>query len=148
MNVEQIFRKKFYSIESSKTVKDAISLMEEKGISALPVLNNKGKVLGIVTLQDIAGAIVPDEFEKNPSMSLAMDKPDFFDEMCKKVGQQKVEKIMRKDFLKVKLDSPIMTVFADFLHNDLYHVPVTDENDRLLGIIARNDVKKVLLSKM
>ncbi len=148
MQIEKIIQKGIFTIKPGKTIKDALIEMENRNVSALPVVNNSGNILGIISVQDIAAACVPEEFKDNPAISVAMEKPGFFTESCQMVGGKKVSEIMRKDFLKVTNKSTVMAVMTDFLNNDLYHVPVVDENDKLIAIIGRNDIKKALLSRM
>jgi len=147
MIVEEIYHKGLISADPEMKVKDALHLMDKKDIGGLPVLKGDDLV-GILSLQDIAAKTVPDEFKANPGLALAMNSPTFFKEMCDSVAEMKVKDIMRKDFLKVDLKTNIMAVMTDFLLKDLYHVPVVDENDRVIGIVARNEIKKALLSRM
>lgn len=148
MIVKEIYHKGFCSINPNKTVGEALSMMDENNVGALPVLDDDEKICGIISLQDIAGATVPDEFKRNSSLALAMNKTGFFDDMVKKVIEMKVSEIMRKDFLKVTMETNIMAVMTDFLLKDLYHVPVVNDQGKVIGIIARNEIKKALLSRM
>lgn len=147
MIVEEIYHKGLISAKPEMKVKDALHLMDEKDIGGLPVLDGE-KLVGILSLQDIAAKTVPDEFKDNPELALAMNSATFFKEMCDNVASMKVKEVMRTGFLKVNLKTNIMAVMTDFLLKDLYHVPVVDENDKVIGIIARNEIKKALLSRM
>jgi predicted transcriptional regulator len=52
---------------------------------------------------------------------------------------------MRKDFISVNLKANILTVLADFLQNDLYIIPVI-EQDHLIGVLTRTEVRKAIAS--
>lgn len=112
-------------------------------INALVVVNTKNKVVGVISLQDIAGATIPTQFKKNIRMAAAMYKIGFFTEMCQQLKNKTVSEIMRKEFVSVSLDDNIMAVTADFLKNDLYVVPVI-EDGKLLGVVTRSEIKKAI----
>lgn len=50
--VRDIMTKKLISMESSKTVQEAVDLLEKRGIKRLPVIEF-GKLIGIVTMTDL-----------------------------------------------------------------------------------------------
>jgi predicted transcriptional regulator len=50
--VRDVMTKKLISMESSKTVQEAVDLLEKRGIKRLPVIEF-GKLIGIVTMTDL-----------------------------------------------------------------------------------------------
>jgi CBS domain-containing protein len=78
------------------------------------VLNAKGKVVGVLTVQDIAAATIPLQFRKNISLASGMYKKSFFHEMCAKIKDQSVKEVMRKNFTSVSLSDNIMSIITDF----------------------------------
>ncbi len=126
---------------------EALETFVRERINALVILNDKQKVVGVLSLQDIASATVPQQFRKNIRMAAAMYKKGFFTEMCHAIKDKPVRSIMRKNFVKVSLSDNIMAVTADFLFNDLYVVPVIEKGE-LVGIVTRSEIKKALLYGM
>jgi CBS domain-containing protein len=45
--------KPLITIKSDTSVKDALALMEQKDIRRLPIVDNKGQMVGIITAKDI-----------------------------------------------------------------------------------------------
>ena len=56
IKVMDVMTKKLISMESSKTVQEAVDLLEKKGIKRLPVIEY-GKLIGIVTMTDLLKAL-------------------------------------------------------------------------------------------
>ena len=125
------------------SVLEAVEELIKDEVNGLVVINDKKKVMGLLSLQDIAAATVPRQFRKNVRMAAAMYKPGFFTEMCQQIKDDPVSTVMRKEFITVDLDDNIMAVTADFLKNDLYIVPVI-EKGQLLGVVTRSEIKKAL----
>lgn len=147
MLISEIYHEHPKVIRNTATVVEALEILVKNRINALIVLNAKDSVVGILSLQDIAAATIPGQFRKNVRMAAAMYRRGFFTEMCQALKDQLITSIMRKDFVSVRLTDNIMSVTADFLKNDLYVVPVI-ENNTLLGVVTRSEIKKALLYGM
>jgi DeoR family transcriptional regulator, catabolite repression regulator len=143
MLISDVYHKEPSTIHQDKTVAEAVIMLLKEKFNGLVVVDNDKNVTGILSLQDIAGAVVPQEFEDNVNMASAMYKQGFFEQMCKEVQHKKISDIMRKDFIKVSLEDNILAVTADFLKNDLYIVPVF-EHKKLIGIVTRSEIKQAL----
>jgi CBS domain-containing protein len=147
MLISEIYHPEPVTISQNETIESAIRQMYGHEYNGFVVVDDKGKVVGVLSLQDIAAATVPKEFQSNISLPLAMYKRGFFQERCGEVKKQKVKEIMRRNYTEVTLDTNILAVSADFLKNDLYIVPVFGEG-KLLGIITRTEIKKALARGM
>ncbi len=147
MLISEIFHTNPKTLKATATIKQAVDELMKDEINALVVVNDQHKVVGILSLQDIAAATIPRQFRKNIRMAAAMYKQGFFTEMCQQLKDKPVTEVMRKEFISVDLDDNIMAVTADFLKNDLYLVPVLQKG-KLLGVITRTEIKKALLYGM
>ncbi|MDY6958190.1 MAG: CBS domain-containing protein [Halobacteriota archaeon] len=141
-----------------KTVTDTLGI--EK-ISGAPVIDDEEKVVGVVSESDImnltASIPLPD-INLDPFDPLAFVNTfshlskvrhmwDDIKKQCETLMDGTVEEIMSRKVVTVSPDDDISHV-AHLMHkNDFNRLPVVDENNRLLGIIARGDVIGVLVSK-
>lgn len=144
MKIDQIFNNHVQTIHQDNTIGEAISLIHNKHFNGLVVVDDSDKVVGVLSVQDIAGAIIPESFQENTSMAAAMFKEDFFQEQCNLIKKKQIKQLMRTEFIRVTMESSLMEVCADFLKNDLYIVPVFDDKKHLIGIITRSEIKKVI----
>lgn len=147
MLVHEIYHPHPKTIKDDALVRDAMEELMKDDFNGLIVVNDKNKVIGVLALQDIAGATIPPEFRANISMASAMFKKGFFKERCQEIMTKGIQDIMRKDFVQVNFQTNIMAVTADFLKNDLYIVPVI-ENNELVGIVTRTQIKQALAAGM
>ncbi len=147
MLIQEIYRPASVTIQVNKTVSQALSLCLEKKVNALIVVNTAGKVVGVISVQDIAAATIPRQFRQNLGMAAAMYTRGFFHEMCREIAQKPVTAIMRRQFESVNLKDNIMSVTAEFLKNDLYIVPVIEKGE-LIGIVTRSQIKKAIAHGM
>lgn len=147
MAIKDLYRKTPLTIEPTATIKEALQEMIERGSNGLLVVNKEKKVVGILSLQDIAGAVVPDDMQNNVALAQALYKEGFFEETAKTMANKKVTEIMRTNFTSVSPEANIMEAAAEFLQNDLYIIPVV-QNDKLEGVVSRSEIKKALAKAM
>ncbi len=113
-----------WSISAEKSVFEAISIMDEKGIGALTVLSN-GKLIGIVSERDCARKVVLKKLS---------------------VDETKVEVIMTKDVLYAKPTQTVNECLAVMTQRKIRHLPVLD-NGQLLGMISLGDLAKEVIAE-
>ena len=147
MLISEIYHRHPKTITSETTIARAIKLMLDLDVNGFVVVNDSGNVVGVLAIQDIAGATIPRQFRENLGMAAAMYRKGFFHEMCQELRAKPVTTVMRRNFVKVNLHTNIMAVTADFLKNDLYIVPVI-EHGKLAGIVTRTEIKHALAVAM
>ncbi len=108
------------TINPESSLDEAIELMLLQEISGLPVTDNEGHLVGIVTEFALL-AIVYDE----------------------EIRQETVSKHMTTEVLTIEADDPIRKIADMCIVHRVRRVPVMD-NGRIVGLISRRDVLKAL----
>ena len=114
-----------WSIGPDATVYDALTLMAEKDVGALLVLDNVGQLVGILSERDYARKIVL---------------------KGKTSRETPVREIMTKKVLWVRPDQTIEEIMALMTNKRIRHLPVLEEG-RLVGVISIGDVVKDIISE-
>ncbi|MCA9473923.1 MAG: CBS domain-containing protein [Nitrospira sp.] len=99
------------------------SLMIE-GFGGVPIVDEKRKLLGIVTEFDLLAAL----------------------ERANKLGDLKAQEIMTTEVVRVSPQTDLRTLMYVLQTNHLIRVPVVDQEGTLIGIVARRDVVRGYLS--
>ena len=58
MPVSEVMSKPLITVSPDTSVENAVSLMEQKDIRRLPVIDDKGQMVGIITAKDIFKAVM------------------------------------------------------------------------------------------
>ncbi|GFK94625.1 Inosine-5'-monophosphate dehydrogenase [Fundidesulfovibrio magnetotacticus] len=111
----------------------ASKLMRERKISRLPVVDDSGRLLGIVSDRDLK--------EASPSKATSLD----MHELYYLLSEIKVKDIMTKTPLAVKPSETVEKAAVLMMNNNFGGLPVVDENLKVVGIITDSDVFKVLV---
>lgn len=147
---EDIMNKNVIKINQNATVKELVKLLLDNKISGVPVVNNKGVLVGIVSKADLT-------FQRNqapfPLFFGPFENYVFFEskETLKKYDKEfqkhlesKVKNIMTKDVKTVKSNTPISKLANIMIVNKINRIPVIDKKGKLVGIIARADMLKAI----
>ena len=112
--------------------------MEEKGISGVPVMEEDGKVAGVISEKDFLSLMSV----KKPKTCMALVAKCLKGKECSAVSVQEVyaEKIMSSPAVTVDEDTPIAEIASTFSEKNINRVPVTDKNSYLIGIVSRADI--------
>lgn len=128
------------SVQPATSFKETVRLLQEHRVSALPVVDRDGHLLGIVSETDLA---LKEELQPG-------DPIPFFEGGRHRAQRVKARGTTAADFMS----SPVATVApgaslnaaARLLHRrGVRHLPVVDHDRRLIGIITRRDLLRVFL---
>lgn len=109
-------------------------VMKDSKIRCLPVLDRKGKLVGIITDNDLRDA--------SPSKATTLDMY----ELNYLLSTIKVRDIMTKNLVYVKPDETIEFAAILMLENKISALPVINHNSSLIGIITQTDIFKVMIN--
>ena len=107
-----------------QTKGDVIASLMIEGFGAVPVVDAKDRLLGIVSEHDLLGAL--DDGHK--------------------LGAVTASDIMTFNPYSIHPEAMLPTLVHVFRASDLIRVPVVDAKDKLVGIIARRDVLRAYLA--
>ncbi|MFH1655752.1 MAG: CBS domain-containing protein [Candidatus Omnitrophota bacterium] len=146
MRVETIMVKEVITLKQEMNVQDAMQKLMERKISGLPVVDDNNKVVGMFTEKSILMEILPSYVEKVGHFVYEVDPKKLIDKV-EKLHQIKVKEIMRKEVITVKKDTSLTEVAKIMLVQKIRRIPVVDDDNSLIGLIARQDVLKFFSKK-
>jgi CBS domain-containing protein len=126
--VNELLRNKgnqVYSIEPDATVYEALTLMAEKDVGALLVLDSAGQLVGVLSERDYARKVVL---------------------KGKTSRETPVREIMTEKVVWVRPDQSTEDCMALMTNKRIRHLPVLEEG-RLVGVISIGDVVKGIISE-
>ena len=110
-------------ISADKKIAHAKELMKIKKISGIPVIDEKKKLIGIISIEDIIHAL---EFNR-------------INEPIRNIMTQKVVAIRLSDTLAEMVDK-----FENYKYG---RFPVVDDENRVCGIISKEDILHGIMEK-
>lgn len=150
MYIKDIMKKDVITVMEDDTVEKCADLIGKYNISGIPVLDDKGKVKGIVTEGDLirrAANIKPPEFYGLLGWKIYLESPKKFMDRLKKSMAYIVKDIMTEDVITISPDKEIEDAATILVQKNIKRVPVVDKEGKLIGIVARRDIMNYLFDK-
>jgi CBS domain-containing protein len=131
------------------SVKDAVVQLkttrrsEEKyGVKGMPVVDEHGKLVGMLSIGDITRAIYPYYMQEANLGEVAWD--GMLEAMARRLREKKVGDIMDSNVMPVHEDATLMECLDHMIKKDVPRVPVVDESGLVIGVIYERDLFNVI----
>ncbi|HUL49413.1 MAG TPA: CBS domain-containing protein [Gemmatimonadales bacterium] len=128
--VKEVMHTRPLSIGPRDTIAHVVELFERDGFNAIPVVDERGRLLGIVTQLEILHALRPAPDAEPTNLLAVADMP--------------VERVMRRGVIAVEPNEPLLTAADIMLETRLRSLPVIERDKRgdrmLVGIVSQGDL--------
>jgi CBS domain-containing protein len=133
MLVREVMTAPVVTVSPHATVKQAIRLLYERNITAVPVVNGHEYVVGIVSEMDL----LRNEFEADPrAFARPVADPDG-------MPPRRVDELMTRQVMTVRETTDVAELAELMMTTGVKSVPVV-RGTRLVGIVSRRDLMGVL----
>jgi CBS domain-containing protein len=112
------------------TLAEAEAIFEQHDWNGLPITDEDGALVGFLTKLDLLRAFEFDDEHVFPPYHEIMQTP--------------VGRLMQREIHTVNPRTPLTRVLSRLLRTGFKSLPVLDADDRLVGIVAREDVMRAL----
>jgi CBS domain-containing protein len=145
--VKEIMTGKVITVTTDDSVERCANLLLEHNISGLPVLDDSGKVVGMVTEGDLirrASRIkAPGYLEVLGGLIYLGSPKKYVDEIMQAMALQ-AGNLMTKRVVSVGPEETLESAATLMNRNEVSRLPVIDESGALVGIISRRDIMRNL----
>ncbi|MCU7731076.1 CBS domain-containing protein [Actinoplanes sp. KI2] len=138
--VRDVMTRRVVSVDRGTSYRNMVDLLTEKRISALPVIDETGHVVGVVSEADLLRKI---EYAGDEAPRL-FDGPRRRDERLRSQGRTAAD-LMSTPPIVVATDTTIAAAARTMHREGVKRLPVVDEHGRLVGIVTRGDLLKTHL---
>ena len=150
MKVKEVMSRPGFLVVVDTTLEVVAKMMRDNSIGGLPVVDDDGKVIGIVTESDFSAKEHAIPFSR-------IYAPQLFGEWMSKEGIEKayqaarsitVDKVMTKSVVTVREDDNMAVAVNKMLEHRVHRLPVVDENNVPIGVVSRRDLLKLVVNKI
>jgi CBS domain-containing protein len=146
MQVADVMVKKVISVGPDATVREVASLMLERRISGVPVVNDARRVLGVVSEGDlIRRPEIETDRVKAGWLRLFLSDEERARDFVKSHGRRARE-VMTQPAICVTPDTQLAVVVQLMERHRIKRLPVV-EHDRLAGLVTRADLLRALVAR-
>ena len=113
---------------------DALKLMRERKIRRIPIVNEQGKLLGIVSERDLLHA------EPSPATSLSVWEMNYL------LWKLKLGDVMTKPVITVMPKTVLQDAASLMIKYKIGGLPVVDDEEKVIGVITETDIFKACVA--
>jgi acetoin utilization protein AcuB len=116
------------TITPETTFQDALKLMRDRKFRRLPVVDEDGRLVGIVSERDLLHA------SPSPATSLSVFEINYL------LWKLKIADMMTHNVISIASDAPIENAAGLMVSNKVGGLPVVDRDNKVIGLITETDI--------
>lgn len=149
MNLGMVMSFPVHTVRRDALVREVIRLMTEHRLSAVPVVSDEEKFVGLITVEDLVPQVRNAPASNIPLLSLHNEYVDAasLDVAYEKVAHLRAADVMQKTVLTGRPEIEVGTAALWMAERGLCALPVVRSDGVLVGIVTRTDLMRVALDR-
>jgi CBS domain-containing protein len=146
MIIKDCMKREVISIPSTTTIREAARVVVERHIGLLPIVDDQGRLIGVVGLHDLLTLELPDFVNFITDVDFVHDfgavettRPEPY------LLEQQVSPLMQPA-IEVDEECGLLRAYALMLQHKLPDLPVVAKDGRLVGLASHVDIGAAILS--
>ena len=148
--VAEIMTTELITVSPKTSLQEAIQIIADRKISGLPVVDDEGQLIGIISETDLTwqatGVEAPPYVMFLDSVIYLQNPAKHNQEVHKALGQTVAEAMSEKP-TTIKGDLLVREAARIMHEKKVRRLPVVDDNDKLIGIITQGDVIRMMAAE-
>lgn len=147
MTIGDIMSKRVTLVHPDTSLRELWKTIFSRRVNALPVVDKKKKILGIISKEDMLKLLYPNYEDMLEDLFTSHD----FESMEERIHDLNVKKardIMCKRVVFTREDTPIMRALSRMIARRLNQLPVLSRKDEtVVGMVTKGDIFRALFQK-
>ncbi len=131
-------------------LKEAIQILAEKRISGLPVIDDAGKLVGIISETDLMWqetGVTPPAYIMILDSVIYLQNPGTYERDLHKALGQTVGEVMSKNPVAISPDKSLREAAQLIQNHKVQRLPVLDNGGNVIGILTRGDIIRAMAAE-
>ena len=145
MRVRDIMTQPVFTVRSTDPIEGAAALLAHRRITAAPVVDGDGRLIGMVSEGDLLRRAEAGTEQRRPWWLLGLTRDETLAEDYVKAHTRRVEDVMIRRVVTAAPDTPLHEVATLLEKSAIKRVPIV-ENGELVGIVSRANLIQAIAS--
>jgi len=147
--VAEVMTRNPITVRPEALLQEVIQTLAERRISGLPVVNESGKLLGVVSETDLMwreSGVTPPAYIMLLDSVIYLENPARYERDLHKALGQTAGEIMTPDPVTITPDKPLSDAARLMHERSIHRLPVLDTAGQVVGILTRGDIVRAMAS--
>lgn len=147
--VAEVMTRNPITVRPEALLQEVIQTLAERRISGLPVVNESGKLLGVVSETDLMwreSGVTPPAYIMLLDSVIYLENPARYERDLHKALGQTAGEIMTPDPVTITPDKPLSDAARLMHERNIHRLPVLDTAGQVVGILTRGDIVRAMAS--
>jgi CBS-domain-containing membrane protein len=147
MLVKDLMKTDVVTVKTDTLVSEVAEILHTRHFSGLPVVNDDGKVVGTISEKDFltadSGLYLPTYIQLLSGMDYVQGGERHLPHVVQQIVGSTAKDIMSHEIIFAHPDTTLEQLAETFAETQANPIPVTDNDNNLLGIVSRSDLIKM-----
>jgi CBS domain-containing protein len=138
------------TVKPQTPIKEAIKILAEQRISGLPVVDDAGKLVGVISETDLLWqetGVEPPLYIMFLDTVIFLENPARHEQELHKALGQTVGEVMSDNPVTVKADQPLRKAAKLMQEKSIRRLAVTDQEGQVIGILTPGDIVRAMAAE-
>jgi len=134
-------------VKPETPLNEAVKILAERRISGLPVVDDAGKLVGIISETDLMWqetGVTPPAYIMFLDSVIYLQNPATYERDLHKALGQTVGEVMSKNPITISPDKTVREAAKVMQDHSVHRLPVLDSEGQVIGILTRGDVIRAM----
>ena len=134
-------------VRAETPLKEAIQILAEKRISGIPVVDDVGKLVGIISETDLMWqetGVTPPAYIMFLDSVIYLQNPATYERELHKALGQTVGDVMSKNPITISPEKTVKAAAQLMQDQNVHRLPVIDSTSQVVGILTRGDIVRAM----
>lgn len=139
--VKDLMSRDVVTVEAGDTIHEALTVMGENRVSAMPVIDNHNRCIGILSSADLID--MTRDLDADVAMLDTADPSSLrflLQKLVHTSAQESVQSFMSESVTTISPEASIAIATREMLRNQIHHLPVVNQQGRLVGFVSSMDI--------
>jgi Predicted transcriptional regulator, contains C-terminal CBS domains len=149
MKVADLMTRAPETLSPKATLAEAARKILETRYGGFPVVDEEGRLLGLLQVEELLPRPENVPFSDVEALQLFGEWVDegTLQEIYRRYQSTPVEAVMLKEIPRVHPEDPLGKAIQVLLTTEVRHLPVVDQEDKVVGILTRSDFLKLIFGR-
>ena len=147
--VAEVMTRNPITVRPEALLQEVIQTLAERRISGLPVVDESGKLLGVVSETDLMwreSGVTPPAYIMLLDSVIYLENPARYERDLHKALGQTAGEVMTSDPVTITPDKPLSDAARLMHERSIHRLPVLDAECQVVGILTRGDIVRAMAS--